>query len=220
MSELETVDKKNKFKKFGINMIIFAVLLVIAIIIFKFPEKEEKIVEKAEFSDVSKICELATLKCYYHDVAEFQKDPDGLFKYGLFKYGAKKMWMEYNGIVKIGIDVGQVKVEDPTEDGIVRIYVPQATILDVYADKDTISDPIEDNGMFTEITADEKAQAFSAAQSTMKENANSDTSLLNQARNNAKELLKRYVVNVGKQIGQNYTVEWLEDEYSTEEEEK
>ena len=74
--------------------------------------------------------------------------------------------------------------------------------------------------MFTEITADEKAQAFSAAQSTMKENANSDTSLLNQARNNAKELLKRYVVNVGKQIGQNYTVEWLEDEYSTEEEEK
>ena len=120
MSELETVDKKNKFKKFGINMIIFAVLLSIAIIIFKFPEKEEKIVEKAEFSDVSKICELATLRCYYHDVAEFQKDPDGLFKYGLFRYGAKKMWMEYNGIVKIGIDVGQVKVEDPTEDGIVR----------------------------------------------------------------------------------------------------
>ena len=125
MSELETVDKKNKFKKFGINMIIFAVLLVIAIIIFKFPEKEEKIVEKAEFSDVSKICELATLKCYYHDVAEFQKDPDGLFKYGLFKYGAKKMWMEYNGIVKIGIDVGQVKVEAPTEDGIVTFLRQQ-----------------------------------------------------------------------------------------------
>ena len=217
---MKTVDKKKKFKIFGINMIIFAVLFVIAIVIIKFPDNEEKIVEKAEFSDVSKICELATLKCYYHDVAEFQKDPDGLFKYGLFKYGAKKMWMEYNGIVKIGNDVGQVKVEDPTEDGIVRIYVPQATILDVYADKDTISDPIEDNGKFTEITADEKAQAFSAAQATMKENANQDSSLLNQARNNAKELLKQYVVNVGKQIGQNYTVEWLEDEYSTEEEEK
>lgn len=218
MNEIKTVDKKKKFKIFGINMIIFAVLFVIAIVIIKFPDNEEKIVEKAEFSDVSKICELATLKCYYHDVAEFQKDPDGLFKYGLFQYGAKKMWLEYNGIVKIGIDVGQVKVEEPTEEGVVRIYVPQATILDVYADKDTISDPIEDNGKFTEITADEKAQAFSAAQATMKENANQDSSLLNQARNNAKELLKQYVVNVGKQIGQKYSVEWIED--TTEEEEE
>lgn len=208
-----------KNKKFGLNMIIFAVLLVLAIVIIKFPEKEEKVVEKAEFSDVSKICELATLKCYYHDVAEFQKEPDGLFKYGLFQYGAKKMWMEYNGIVKIGIDVGKVRVEDPTEDGIIRIYIPEATILDVNADKDTISDPIEDNGIFTEVTIDEKAQAFSAAQATMEENASSDTRLLNQARNNAKELLKRYVVNVGKQIGQNYTVEWIEEEQLTEEEE-
>ncbi len=215
MSELKVVDKKRI-----ISIIFLVVLVVLAIVIRIFPKKEENVVEKAEFSDVSKICELATLKCYYHDVAEFQKDPDGLFKYGLFQYGAKKMWMEYNGIVKIGIDVGKVRVEEPTEDGVVRIYVPEATILDVYADKDTISDPIEDNGMFTEVTIDEKAQAFSAAQATMKENASTDKSLLNQARNNAKELLKRYVVNVGKQIGQNYTVEWIEEEQSTEEEEK
>lgn len=219
MNEIKKSDKKNKFHLFRNNMGIFAIFLVITIIIYIIPTKKDNVVEKAEFSDVSKICELATLKCYYHDVAEFQKDPDGLFKYGLFHYGEKKMWMEYNGIVKIGIDVGQVKVEDPTDDGVVRIYVPQATILDVYADKDTISDPIEDNGMFTEITAAEKAQAFSAAQATMKENASSDTSLLNQAHNNAKELLKQYVINVGKQIGQQYTVEWIEDKDSTEEEE-
>ena len=72
----------------------------------------------------------------------------------------------------------------------------QASILDVYADKDTISDPIEDNGVFTEVTADEKSQAFSTAQATIKENASSDASLLNQAHKNAKELLKQYVVNV------------------------
>ena len=201
-----------KNKKFSLNMIIFAVLLVVAIVIIRYPEKEEKVIEKTEFSDISKICELATLKCYYHDVAEFQKDPDGLFKYGLFKFGAKKMWMEYNGIVKIGKDVGKVRVEEPTKDGIIRIFIPEATILEVNVDKDTMSDPIEDNGVFTEVTIEEKAQVFSESQATMRENAGSDTRLLNQARNNAKEILKRYIVNVGKQIGQDYTVEWIEEE--------
>ena len=45
MNEIKTVDKKKKFKIFGINMIIFAVLFVIAIVIIKFPDNEEKIVE-------------------------------------------------------------------------------------------------------------------------------------------------------------------------------
>lgn len=71
------------------------------------------------------------------------------------------------------IDVEQVKVETPTDDGVVKIYVPQATILDINADKTTISDPIEETGILTRITADEKAQAFSAAQATMRENAES-----------------------------------------------
>lgn len=206
-------------KKFKRNIIIFAVLAIISLFIFRVPIKEKKTNEVAKFSDVSKICELATLKCYYHDVAEFQKDPDGLFKYGLFRYGAKKMWMEYNGVVKVGIDVAQVRVEEPKGDGIVKIYVPEAKILDIYADKSTISDPIEDNGVFTKITVDEKAQAFSAAQTTMKENAEKDKTLLNKAYNNAKELLSRYVVNLGKQIGQEYTVQWIGDKTSTEKEE-
>lgn len=179
-----------------------------AIVIFIFPVKQKKTVETPEFSEVSQICELATLKCYYHDVTEYQKEANRI---GFLKYGAKKMWMEYSGIVRIGIDVGKVKVEEPTEDGVVKIYVPDAIVLDASADKSTFSEPIEDNGLFTKITAEEKAQAFSSAQATMKENAQQDESLLEQAHNNAKTLLKQYVTNVGKQIGQDYTVQWIED---------
>lgn len=186
------------------------IFVVFAIIVLIFPEsKEEEKQNTANFSDVSKICELATLRCYYHDVAEYEKQPDGLFKYGLFQYGYKKFWLEYDGIVEIGIDVGQVRVEQPDENGVVRIYVPDAQILNIGADETSMSDPIAETGVLTSITAEEKAQAFSEAQSTMRTNAESDSSILNQAKNNAKELLKRYVLNVGEQIGQTYTVEWL-----------
>lgn len=217
-------DRNNDRKTYGSIVIINLIVVVfVSIIILKYPDlekkTEEKTEKKVEFSDVSKICELATLECYYHDVAEFQKDPDGLFKYGLFQYGAKRMWMEYNGIVRIGIDVGEVRVEEPTKDGIVNVYVPKAKILDINADKESISDPIEDNGMFTKVTADEKSQAFAAAQEKMKENAESDESILNQARNNAKEILKQYIVNVGKQMGQDYTVQWIDDDASSKDEE-
>lgn len=197
-------------KKAVIQYVFSFVLIIIAIIVWFFPDvevSEEPTI--SEFSDVNKICELATLRCYYHDVAEYEKQPDGLFKYGLFQYGYKKFWLEYDGIVEVGIDVGQVQVNQPDENGIVQIYIPDAQILNISADETSMRDPIAETGVLTSISAEEKAQAFSEAQSTMKTNAESDSSILSRAKNNAKELLKRYVLNVGEQIGQPYTVEWL-----------
>lgn len=194
------------------NLFIFLILVVIAILILVIPSRKKTKIEESEFSDISKIFELATLECYYHDVAEFQKDPDGLFKYGVFQYGAKKMWMEYNGIIKIGIDAGEVKVSDPDKNGVVKVFVPDAKILEVNAQKDSMSTPIEETGVFTKITAEEKAQAFSVAQKTMRENAEADQSLLNKAKSNAKELLKQYIQNVGEQMGKTYQVEWVKGE--------
>ena len=197
-------------KKNVCNYVASFLLIVLAIIILFFSEIEAgEESNTAEFSDVNKICELATLRCYYHDVAEYEKQPDGLFKYGLFQYGYKKFWLEYDGIVEVGIDVSQVQVEQPDENGVVRIYVPDAQILNIGADETSMSDPIAETGVLTSISAEEKAQAFSEAQSMMRTNAESDSSILGQAKNNAKELLKRYVLNVGEQIGQTYTVEWL-----------
>lgn len=68
-----------------------------------------------DFSGVNRICELSTLRCYYHDVASFKDNPKPIFKYGLFKYGYKKYWMEYEGIVEIGIDMDEVEVNQPNK---------------------------------------------------------------------------------------------------------
>lgn len=202
------------------NFIIFLVLVILAVVILVFPDiKLKKETATLEFSAVDEICELAVLRCYYHDVAEYEKQPDGLFKYGLFQYGYKKLWLEYDGIVEVGIDVNEVQIDQPDENGVVRIYVPDAKILNVDVDEYSMSDPIVDTGVFTTITSEEKANAFSAAQVTMKENAETDKSILNKARNNAKELLEQYIVNLGKQMGQKYKVEWIENNQSSKEQE-
>lgn len=211
---MEKNDRITKFelKKLLRNTLITAILVTcVCVGLYMWDSQKEEETNKVKFSAVNKICELATLRCYYHDVAEYEKQPDGLFKYGLFQYGYKKFWIEYDGIVEIGIDVGQVQVNEPDENGVVKIYVPKAKILNINADPESMSDMVADTGTFTEITASEKAGAFSEAQTTMRNNAENDSSILTQAHNNAKELLKQYVVNVGEQIGQQYTVEWISE---------
>ena len=64
-----------------------------------------------------------------------------------------------------------------------------------------------ETGVFTSVTTEEKAEAFAAAQAAMKENAQSDESILNQARKNAMELLERYVL----QVNEKYQVEWIDE---------
>lgn len=208
---------KLELKKLVWNTLITAILVAcVCVGLHTWESQKKEVSNKAEFSAVNKVCELATLRCYYHDVAEYEKQPDGLFKYGLFQYGYKKFWIEYDGIVEIGIDVGQVQVNEPDENGAVKIYVPKAEILNINADPESMSEVVADTGKFTEITALEKADAFSEAQTTMKSNAENDSSILTQAHNNAKELLKQYVVNVGEQMGQHYTVEWISEPIDNE----
>lgn len=36
---------------------------------------------KAEFSDIASVCELSTLKCYFHNIAKAEKDAQGPFKF-------------------------------------------------------------------------------------------------------------------------------------------
>ena len=67
-----------------------------------------------------------------------------------------------------------------------------------------VSLPVTDTGLFTSISAEEKATAFAEAQANMSESAGKDQVLLGQAKENAKELIKQYVVNIGKMKNKDY----------------
>ena len=171
-------------------------------------DKNQKKEEEADFSAISSVCELATLKCYYHNVAKSETEASGLFKW--LGKGYKKIWTEYSGIVELGIDVSKVSVEKPTADGVVKVTIPDAEILSVYLDEDSMGEPLTDTGFMTEITKEEETEALAEAQNHMEETAKENGNLLNQAKERAKSLIEGYVKNVGEQIGKEYTVEWVE----------
>lgn len=171
-------------------------------------DKNQKKEEEVDFSAISSVCELATLKCYYHNVAKSETEASGLFKW--LGKGYKKIWTEYSGIVELGIDVSKVSVKKPTADGVVKVTIPDAEILSVDLDEDSMSEPLTDTGFMTEITKEEETEALAEAQNHMEETANENGNLLNQAKERAKSLIEGYVKNVGEQIGKEYTVEWVE----------
>lgn len=198
------LSKKDKILlSFGLLFFAATIVLGSFIIGYEKPETESK--KKADFSGITKICELATLRCFYHNTTELRQDATGLFNYGY-----KKLWMEYTGVIEVGIDADQVKVQKPDENNVVKVSVPEAKVLNVTADTASMSQPITDTGIFTKITTEDQDEAFSQAQEDMEKEAKEDQSILARGQDNAKKLIEEYIVNVGRQIGETYTVEWVE----------
>ena len=188
----------------GIRML--AVLAASGVCLTGCAEKKKE----ADFSGINSVCELATLKCYYHNVAKGETKASGLLKW--FGTGYKKIWTEYSGIVELGIDVNKVSVSSPGADGVVKITIPDAEILNVDLDEDSMGEPLTDTGFLTESTKEEETAALAEAQDNMEKTAKQNSALLAQAKERAKNLIEGYVKNVGEQIGEEYTIEWEEIE--------
>ena len=168
-------------------------------------EKEEKSAQ-INLQQMQEICQLATLECYYHNVAKSDTS-----KRVLWWNTNKKLWIEYTGIVKMGIDVSKVSMEVEDDDTVV-ITLPNAQILGCKVDEDSLTEDsyyIEKQGLGAgDITADIQTNAFQEAQKNMREGAENDTTQLFHARQRAKSLLESYVKNIGNVIGKDYKIEW------------
>ena len=148
---------------------------MLAFVIVFFPVKEKETpFQEMEFSQISAIAELTTTINYYHDVVEIRDDPDLIFKFGLFRYGYKRLWMEYSGEVRMGVDASKIKVKNPDANNVVEIFVPKAEVLSAKVNHESLSEPIFETGWFTTITAEEKAEAVKLSQLNMEEKAKND----------------------------------------------
>ena len=164
--------------------------------------------QKPDFSSIKSVCELSTLKCYYHNVATYEKNAHGLLK--VFGSGYKKIWIEYSGIVNLGIDINKVDISEPDTNNVITMKIPDAEVQSTSLDKSTLSEPLTDKGVFTKITTEEKTEALSSAQQNMKETAQKDTSLLAQAKEHAKLILQGYINNLGEEFNDEYTIKWVD----------
>lgn len=162
---------------------------------------------KLEESQVRSICELATLKCYYHNVAKLEKSKrKGLA--GLFQK-ERTYWIDYSGYVKIGVDMSKVQMK--VSDDKVSISMPKAKVLSIA--KDDSVEPtyyISEDGMFVKntISAKDQSKAIKDAQNKMKKSASKNTALLTSAQDRAKEMIESYVKNMGEITGHEYEISW------------
>ena len=151
------------------------------------------------------ICELATMDCYYHNVAKYnEEDASG----ALWWKKDRQFWIEYAGIVTVGIDATQVNIE--VEENIVTIMIPEAEILGCKVDASSLT---KDSFIVAKdsaaVEAEHETEAFQEAQAKMMQAASEDTALLAHAQQRAQELLEEYVKNVGECVGKEYQVKWI-----------
>ncbi len=185
--------------------IVCIVLVIATLLMVSACGKKDTVEMQPELSQMKAICELATLECYYHNVAKY-KEPVKV----VWWEETKHFWVEYEGIVKIGVDTSLITI-DISEDDTVSITIPPAEVFGCSVDSKTLTEDsfIVDSDS-PKITADDQTEAFAQAEANMLKAARSDKTLLNNAQQRAKDLLENYVTNIGTCVGKQYKVVWID----------
>lgn len=157
-----------------------------------------------QLTQMTAICELAVMDCYYHNVAKYFEEGVGIWPFVKDKH----FWLEYSGVVRVGVDVSQLSVA--VDDTFVTVTIPEAKILGVSVDENTLlADAFVIDPASAKITVDDTQKAVAEAQLNMKNAAAADSALLSSARQRVQLLLEQYITNIGNLVGKQYTIKWV-----------
>ncbi|MDY2510465.1 MAG: DUF4230 domain-containing protein [Ruminococcus callidus] len=176
-----------------------------------------KVNSAPEIDQIRTICELATLECYYHNVAKASKEKGS----GITHLGEKDrtFWLEYDGIAKIGVNLSDVTMS--LENDVYTIVIPKAKILSIDIDEDSLNEASyiysEDGWNANTITADDQTLAIKEAQENMKNTVLSDSNLLVNAQDRAKKLIENYINQLQSVSDKKFTVKWEYESNDSEE---
>lgn len=170
---------------------------------------EEELVAP-DLEQIRSICQLATLECYYNNVADGVKEKHSGIA-GLFEK-ERDYWVEYRGIVKLGIDMDKVDVSISGDT--VTVTIPSAQVMDSNIDTSSFRVVSSEDGFFNknEITVEDQKEAVTKGQAEMLETANKNVSLLAVAQNRAKSLIENYINTMSEIAGKEYKIEWKDAE--------
>lgn len=168
-----------------------------------------------EISQIRSICELATLECYYHNVAKSRKEKEE----GILHIGEKErvFWIEYSGVAKFGINIAKVNME--TNGNEIMITIPKAELLGMseYSFTDDSYIASEDGINKNPITAQNQTEAIAAAEADIEKMFADDDAMLMRAQDNAKKLIENYIKQLGEISGVDYRIVWQYEENLNEE---
>lgn len=170
---------------------------------------ERDVANEPEITQVRSICKLATLECYYHNVAKSVKSAGE----GIAHWGEKerKFWIEYTGVARVGIDFAKVNME--IDGANVIISIPDAELMSISVDDSTLSEESyissSDGWNSNKITAEDQSAAIDNAQKEMEQSVKNNSALLLSAQNRAKDLIENYIERLGEISGVEYKITWV-----------
>lgn len=161
-----------------------------------------------DINNIKQICSMATLKCYYHNVAKSTKTAGT----GLLHIGEKerKFWIDYTGVAEISYDISRIRMEQDGKNIIITLPPPDVECTVDPGSWDESSYIISKDSFFKSnpITAADQNQAIQDAQNTMRASVLSNSSILTSAETQAKKLIKNYIDKVGENAKVKYEITW------------
>ena len=182
----------------------FIVILSMIIMLSACDNKNETLSENIKKLELTG--NLVTYEAYFHNVLETTKDSDSIFKKD------RKLFAEYTGTIKLGIDLSKVKID--VQGNTINVLIPKAKIIDEpNVDESEFKKEkfIESEDGFlikNPITGDDISKAFDDAQSEMKKSAESDEQLLSTAQTRAKIIIEESINQFAGISSKDYTINW------------
>ena len=149
-------------------------------------------------SQISEISELATLHHHYRKNANYQ-DAKKLLEYmpdWRINKSVKEFMLIYQGDVKLGYDLKDIKIHVDAITRTIFIYLPEPKILSHSIDFESIQVFVEKKGWFNDIKFEDFKQFFIAEQKKYEEENNEE--LKRRAREHAKKIILLYLGTVVK----------------------
>ncbi len=178
------------------NKFLFIIILFLFPILF-FSCSSRKDVIKLEPNEIIQICDMAVLKCFYHNTAEIKNKKTG-----------KRQWLEYDSTIKLGIDASRVRID--IKDNIVTVQIPKIKVLgDPDIDETTIKILTDQTGIIkTKFTNDERYDAIAVASEDTIKSAENNSLQIRNAETRVKKIIESYINQIGSMTGINYTIYW------------
>lgn len=197
--------KQRRLKKLEISVLIASFLLTGC----GSNQKSEKNEDKPDLNQIQSVCEMATLKCTYHNVAKSEKPVEK----GFFHIGEKprKFWIDYQGTVEISFDVNKIQMHQDKTNIEITLPEPKLRCDIVQGSWNANSQITEPDHLFFQknpITAENQTEAINNAQEEMKKQVENNSSLISTAESQAKQLITNYIDRIGDATGTKYTITW------------
>lgn len=161
-----------------------------------------------QVDQIKNICELATLRCYYHNVAKSKKDAGK----GISHFGEKErtFWIEYTGEVEISFDTSKLQISQDGTNITLKLPEPIITCSVDETSWNEDSYVISDDNIVQKnpITAVDQTNAINEAQKSMKDDVINRSTLVHTAELQAKSLIENYINQIGDLTDTEYTISW------------